>query len=195
MTLWIPLGGYLLGSIPFAFLVARRMAGVDVRFTGSGNVGATNVLRATNRQTALVVAVLDLAKGSAAVWLAGALGAGDAGRAATGLAAVLGHVYPVWLRFRGGKGVAVTCGAFGVLAPLATLIAALIFTTVLWATRYVSLGSLMAALALPPLVEATGGVAAVTYAAAAVAAVITVRHRGNLRRLINRTERRLGESA
>jgi glycerol-3-phosphate acyltransferase PlsY len=195
MTLWIPLGGYLLGSIPFALLVAKRMAGVDVRFEGSGNVGATNVLRTTNRQTALVVALLDLAKGSAAVWLAGALGAGDAGRAATGVAAVVGHVYPVWLRFRGGKGVAVTCGVFGVLAPLATVIAAFIFTVVLWTTRYVSLGSLMAALALPPLVEATGEATAVTYSAAAVALLITFRHRGNLRRLLNRTERRLGEPA
>jgi glycerol-3-phosphate acyltransferase PlsY len=195
MTLWIPLAGYLLGSIPFAFLVAKRVAGVDVRFTGSGNVGAANVLRATNSNVALIVALLDLAKGSAAVWLAGVLGAGEAGGAATGVAAVLGHIYPVWLRFRGGKGVAVTCGAFGVLAPLATLIAAAIFTVVLWATRYVSLGSLMAALALPPLVEATGGAQAITYGAAAVAAVVVFRHRGNLRRLLNRTERRLGEPA
>jgi glycerol-3-phosphate acyltransferase PlsY len=195
MTFWIPLGGYLLGSIPFAFLVARRLAGVDVRLAGSGNVGATNVLRTTNKRTALVVALLDLAKGSAAVWIAGALGASEASRAATGVAAVIGHVYPVWLRFRGGKGVAVTCGAFSVLAPAATAAAALIFTVVLWSTRYVSLGSLMAALALPPLVDATGGMAPVTYAAAAVASVITFRHRGNLRRLLNRTERRIGEPA
>jgi glycerol-3-phosphate acyltransferase PlsY len=195
MMLWMPIAGYLLGSIPFALLVARRAAGVDVRFAGSGNVGAANVLRTTNRQTALIVALLDLAKGSAAVWMAAALGAGDAGRAATGLAAVLGHIYPVWLRFRGGKGVAVTCGAFSVLAPLGTALAIAVFTAVIWLTRYVSLGSLTAVLALPPLIDATGGSTPVVQAAGAVAALIVFRHRGNLRRLLNRTERRLGEHA
>lgn len=195
MTIWMPFAGYLLGSIPFALLVARRVGGVDVRFAGSGNVGATNVLRTTNRQAALIVVLLDLAKGSAAVWMAAALGAGDAGRAATGLAAVLGHIYPVWLRFRGGKGVAVTCGAFTVLAPLATGIAVVLFSAIIWITRYVSLGSLTAVLALPPLIDATGGAPIVVQAAAGVAALIVFRHRGNLRRLVSGTERRLGEHA
>jgi glycerol-3-phosphate acyltransferase PlsY len=195
MMIWMPFAGYLLGSIPFALLVARRVGGVDVRFAGSGNVGAANVLRTTNRQAALIVVLLDLAKGSAAVWMAAALGAGDAGRAATGLAAVLGHIYPVWLRFRGGKGVAVTCGAFTVLAPLATGIAVVLFTGIIWITRYVSLGSLTAVLALPPLIDATGGAPVLVQAAAAVAAVIVFRHRGNLRRLVSGTERRLGEHA
>ena len=193
--IWIPLAGYLLGSIPFAFLVARRMAHVDVRVIGSGNVGAANVLRSANTPAAVTVVLLDLAKGSTAVWLAGQLGANEPLRAATGLAAVIGHVYPVWLRFRGGKGVAVSAGAFGVLAPAATAIALGIFTLVVWATRYVSLGSLMAALALPPLAEATRAPVEITYAAAAAAAIVVFRHRTNLRRLINRTERRLGEHA
>ena len=193
--IWIPLAGYLLGSIPFAFLVARRMAHVDVRLIGSGNVGAANVLRSTSATVAVTVVLLDLAKGSTAVWLAGQLGASGPLRAATGVAAVLGHVYPVWLRFRGGKGVAVSAGAFGVLAPAATAIALGIFMVVVWATRYVSLGSLMAALALPPLADALQMPVEVTYAAAAVAAIVVFRHRANLRRLINRTERRLGEHA
>jgi glycerol-3-phosphate acyltransferase PlsY len=197
MTIWLPIGGYLLGSIPFAFLMARRLGGVDVRAAGSGNVGAANVLRTTRASVAIAVVALDLAKGSAAVWLAGELGAGVAARAVTGVAAVIGHVYPIWLRFRGGKGVAVAAGVFGVLAPPATAIAVAIFVTTVWATRYVSLGSIIAALALPPLVGGVGATSdsePLVYAAAAAAALILFRHRGNLRRLLNRTERRLGEA-
>jgi glycerol-3-phosphate acyltransferase PlsY len=197
MTIWLPIGGYLLGSIPFAFLMARRLGGVDVRAAGSGNVGAANVLRTTRVSVAIAVVALDLAKGSAAVWLAGELGAGVAARAVTGVAAVIGHVYPIWLRFRGGKGVAVAAGVFGVLAPPATAIAVAIFVTTVWATRYVSLGSIIAALALPPLVGSVGATSdsePLVYAAAAAAALILFRHRGNLRRLLNRTERRLGEA-
>lgn len=194
-ALWIPLAAYLLGSVPVAFLLARRTYGVDVRVLGSGNVGAANVLRTTSVPLAVVVALLDFGKGSAAVWLAGELGGHGSARAAAGVAAVLGHIYPVWLGFRGGKGVAVAAGVFGVLAPVAAIMAAAVFTIVVWATRYISLGSLMAAVALPPLVDATGAATPVTYAAAVTAAAIVFRHRGNLRRLVNRTERRLGERA
>ena len=198
MIAWLPVAGYLLGSIPFAFLLARRMGGVDVRVAGSGNVGAANVLRTTRASVAIAVVALDVAKGSAAVWLAGELGAGASTRAATALAAVVGHVYPIWLRFRGGKGVAVAAGAFSVLAPVATAVAVAIFVTTVWVTRYVSLGSVMAALALPPLVGSVGHAAGddpLVYGAAAAAALIVFRHRGNLRRVLNRTERRLGEAS
>ncbi len=198
MMIWLPVAGYLLGSIPFAFLLARGIGGVDVRAAGSGNVGAANVLRTTRPSIAIAVVALDLAKGSVAVWLAGALGAEPAARAATGVAAVAGHVYPAWLRFRGGKGVTVAAGAFSVLAPAATAVAIAIFTTTVWATRYVSLGSVVAALALPPLVgsiEPAAGGDALVYAASAAATLIVFRHRTNLRRLLNRTERRLGEAA
>lgn len=198
MIAWLPVAGYLLGSIPFAFLLARRIGGVDVRVAGSGNVGAANVLRTTRASVAIAVVALDVAKGSAAVWLAGELGAGAATRAATALAAVVGHVYPIWLRFRGGKGVAVAAGAFSVLAPVATALAVAIFVTTVWVTRYVSLGSVMAALALPPLVGSVGRAAGddpLVYGAAAAAALIVFRHRGNLRRVLNRTERRLGEAS
>jgi glycerol-3-phosphate acyltransferase PlsY len=177
--------------------MARRLGGVDVRAAGSGNVGAANVLRTTRASVAIAVVALDLAKGSAAVWLAGELGAGVSARAVTGVAAVIGHVYPIWLRFRGGKGVAVAAGVFGVLAPPATAIAVAIFVTTVGATRYVSLGSIIAALALPPLVGGVGATSdsePLVYAAAAAAALILFRHRGNLRRLLNRTERRLGEA-
>jgi glycerol-3-phosphate acyltransferase PlsY len=195
VNVWLPLAGYLLGSIPFAFLLARRFKGIDVRAAGSGNVGAANVLRTTGRTMGVVVAFLDLLKGSAAVWLATALGAGPGTRAVTGAAAVLGHVYPFWLRFQGGKGVAVAAGAFGVLAPVATGIAFSLFVVVIGVTRYISLGSVVAAVALPPLIDATGGPAPAVWSACAVAGLIVFRHRANVQRLLARTERRLGESA
>src|SRR5262252_8817212 len=110
---------YLLGSIPFALILARRWGGSDVRLVGSGNLGAANVMRASGVAAGLLVAALDMAKGAASVWLAGRMGAGSALPAAAGLAAIVGHIYPIWLRFRGGKGVATACGVFSVLTPLA----------------------------------------------------------------------------
>jgi glycerol-3-phosphate acyltransferase PlsY len=187
------LNGYLLGSIPFAFLLARHWTGVDVRMSGSGNVGATNVLRLTTPSLGLAVLALDVAKGSTAVWVARAAGRGDLVCAAAGLAAIVGHVYPVWLQFRGGKGVAVACGVFSVLAPLVTAVAVGVFSAVVWATRYVSLGSVVASLALPPLAYGLGASAAVVVAASAAALLIVVRHRENLARVRAGTERRLGE--
>jgi glycerol-3-phosphate acyltransferase PlsY len=192
MTMWILLGAYLVGSIPVAFVIARHFGGVDVRFAGSGNVGATNVLRTTRPSLGIAVALLDVAKGAGAVWLAGELGAGNGLRAAAGVAAVVGQLYPVWLRFRGGKGVAVTAGAFGMLAPVAACLAAALFVVVVWTTKYVSLGSMLAAIVLPALVGATRGQDAVTYAAAAASVLILFRHRTNVRRILNRTESRLG---
>ncbi|MCY4029362.1 MAG: glycerol-3-phosphate acyltransferase, partial [Acidobacteria bacterium] len=108
---------YLAGAVPFAHLVARRRRGVDVRYAGSGNVGATNVLRLAGAPLAGLVLVLDVGKGAVAVLAARALGADEGAQAAAGAAAVVGHVWPVWLGFRGGKGVAVAGGAFAVLAP------------------------------------------------------------------------------
>jgi acyl phosphate:glycerol-3-phosphate acyltransferase len=183
--------GYLAGSVPFAFLLARR-AGIDVRLAGSGNVGAANVLRTTGAWRGVAVMSLDVAKGAAAV-LAVHLVAGGASLAAlTGAAAVVGHIYPVWLRFHGGKGVAVAAGVFGVLSPLATGVAAALFLVIVWATRYVSLGSIAATLALPPVAWWAGAPPAVVLAAAGTAALILFRHRANLRRLRLGTERRMG---
>src|SRR5689334_6458478 len=142
------LAGYLAGSVPFAFLLARR-AGIDVRFAGSGNVGATNVMRTTGTRRAIAVMALDVAKGALAVALAWRIHAGVTLTALAAAAAVVGHIYPVWLRFHGGKGVAVAAGVFGVLAPIATAVAAGLFLVIAWLTRYVSLGSIAATLALP----------------------------------------------
>src|SRR4030095_838419 len=109
--------GYLTGSVPFAFLLARR-AGIDVRFAGSGNVGAANVLRTTGTGRGVAVMALDVAKGALAVWLAHFSHAGAATTAVAGTAAVVGHIYPVWLRFHGGKGVAVAAGGLRVVKPV-----------------------------------------------------------------------------
>jgi acyl phosphate:glycerol-3-phosphate acyltransferase len=186
--------GYLAGSVPFAFLLARR-AGIDVRIAGSGNVGAANVLRTAGARRAVLVMALDVAKGAAAVVLAHAAIGGVAAGALTGAAAIVGHIYPVWLRFHGGKGVAVAAGVFSVLAPAATAIAALLFLVTVWMTRYVSLGSVAATLALPPAAWLAGESRAVVFAAAGTAALILFRHRANLRRLRSGIEPRMGVRA
>lgn len=183
--------GYLAGSVPFAYLLARR-AGIDVRVAGSGNVGAANVLRTTGAWRGVAVMALDVAKGAAAVLVA-YLAAGGASLAAmTGAAAIVGHIYPVWLRFHGGKGVAVAAGVFCVLSPIATAIAAALFLVTVWLTRYISLGSIAATIALPPAAWLSGAPRGVVVAAAGSGLLILFRHRTNLRRLRAGTERKMG---
>jgi glycerol-3-phosphate acyltransferase PlsY len=192
--MWPILLGYLAGSVPFAFLLARR-AGIDVRVAGSGNVGAANVLRTTGAWRGAIVMALDVAKGALAVALALVTHAGVTLTALTAAAAVVGHIYPVWLRFHGGKGVAVAAGVFVVLTPIATGLAFALFLAVVWATRYISLGSIAATLALPPAAWMTGEPAAVVSVAAGTGALILFRHRGNIQRLRAGTERRMGVRA
>jgi acyl phosphate:glycerol-3-phosphate acyltransferase len=185
--------GYFAGSIPFAFL-AGRVRGLDVRRIGSGNVGATNVLRTSGVVTAACVLLLDFAKGAGAVqWVTRWTGAGDAAPAVAGLAAVVGHVYPVWLRFRGGKGVATAAGAFAILTPLAIAPAVVLFVVTVWVTRFVSLGSLLATIALGPIAAGLGAPASVVTAAVLAALLIVFRHRSNVRRLWAGTEPRVGD--
>jgi glycerol-3-phosphate acyltransferase PlsY len=189
--MWPILLGYLTGSVPFAYLLARRV-GIDVRVAGSGNVGAANVLRTTGTGRAVLVMGLDVAKGVLAVLLAGVANAGVTLTALAAAAAVVGHIYPVWLRFHGGKGVAVAAGVFVVLTPVATAVAAGLFLLIVWGTRYVSLGSIAATIALPPAAWLTGEPKAVVAAAAGTGALILFRHRGNISRLRSGTERRMG---
>ena len=189
--MWPIVLGYLTGSVPFAFLLARRV-GIDVRVAGSGNVGAANVLRTTGAWRGVVVMSLDVAKGVLAVLLAYVTNAGVTLTAIAAAAAVVGHIYPVWLRFHGGKGVAVAAGVFAVLTPAATGVAAALFLVIVSLTRYVSLGSIAATLALPPAAWLTGEPRAVVAAAAGTGALILFRHRGNIRRLRAGTERRMG---
>jgi glycerol-3-phosphate acyltransferase PlsY len=181
---------YLLGSLPFAFLLSRRR-GIDLRRVGSGNVGATNVLRAAGVGRAMAVLVLDGGKGAAAVLLAARISGGGVAPLAAGLASIAGHVYPVWLGFRGGKGVATTAGVFAVLAPGALVAAAGAFVAAVWATRYVSVGSLVGAGTLV-VVTALSATAPTALAASVAAVVVVHRHRGNVVRLRAGTERRVG---
>ena len=187
-------GAYLLGSIPFSFLVARR-SGVDVRTVGSGNVGATNVLRSAGKGAGAIAFVLDFLKGAAATWMAREIAGGVAFPSLAAVVAVLGHMHPVWLRFRGGKGVATGAGAFLPLAPLATAGAIVLFAVVAFATRYVSLASIAASLSLGAIAYLIGTPTPVPLAATLVAMVITWKHRGNIQRLAQGTERRMGAAA
>ena len=184
--------GYVVGSLPIGYLIASRLHGVDLRRVGSGNVGATNVYRSAGLSTALLVIAVDVAKGAGSVLLAAPIGAGASGPVTAGVAAIVGHVYPVWLRFRGGKGVATACGAFSILAPQATAVAGAIFFVTVCATRYVSLGSLAATISLPTLAWFTRASLPIVTGAALAAVLIVERHRGNLARLRAGTERRLG---
>jgi acyl phosphate:glycerol-3-phosphate acyltransferase len=190
MVPWI-LFGYAVGSVPFAYLLARR-AGIDVRVAGSGNVGAANVLRTSGTPLGLTVMVLDIGKGAATVLAAYAGAGSNNSMAAAGAAAIIGHIYPIWLRFHGGKGVAVAAGVFSVLAPVATMLAAAVFFTTVWFSRVVSLGSVAATVALPSVAWLTGSPPAVLAAAIGTGALILFRHRANLRRIASGTERRMG---
>ena len=195
MDVILVLSGYLVGAIPFALLLTRRMGGTDVRRVGSGNVGAANVLRAASMPVAVSVMLLDVGKGCAAVLLARGVGASEAVMAAVAGAAVVGHVFPVWLGFRGGKGVATACGVFCVLAPEATALAVFAFTGVVWLTRYVSLGSMVGAVVLSAAVFFNGEPHAVVVCAVAVAALVLYRHRANMVRLQAGRERRIRQRA
>ena len=199
---------YLIGSVPFGYLIVKSRGAGDVRKTGSGGTGATNVTRRAGRAAGVLTLALDAAKGALAVALARWLLTTDSGAgwwvAAAGLAAVAGHVFPVWLGFRGGKGVATGLGVFACLAPLAVLCVVPVFVAVVWATRYVSLGSITASAALPLFVWLCGGRGAPTpttttaptlapllTAAAAGAALIVFMHRANIGRLLRGTENKL----
>ena len=180
--------GYAVGSLPIGYLVAQTAGGVDLRRVGSGNVGAANVYRTGGLRMGIAVMLADMAKGAAAVLLVG----GSATAVAAGVAAVVGHIYPVWLGFKGGKGVATASGVFGILAPWPTLIAAVAFGATVARTRFVSLGSIVATVLLPIIEWSMPGRRPVDIGATVVAALILFRHRGNVARLWSRTERALG---
>jgi acyl phosphate:glycerol-3-phosphate acyltransferase len=190
---------YLLGSIPFGYLIVRLRAGADIREVGSGGTGATNVTRRVGKGAGAATLVLDALKGVAAVvaarWLAGGGEEGAWVVAAAAVMAVVGHIFPVWLGFRGGKGVATGLGVFLALAPLAVLAAVPIFLLVVWQTRYVSLGSIVTAATAPlwawlwyGVVAPRAGLGQVLAALAVTAALIIAKHGGNMRRLRAGTE-------
>jgi len=184
--------GYLLGSIPFAFLLSRQR-GIDLRRSGSGNIGASNVLRTTGVRAAVIAMVLDGVKGTVAVLVAQLLAAGPIAAVIAAFASVVGHVYPIWLRFRGGKGVATAAGAFAVLAPEALGIASCVFFIAVLATRFISVGSIAGALTLVLVAAFSDAPGIVAIGATGCALIIFYRHRENLARLVAGTERRIGQ--
>lgn len=182
---------YTLGSVPSGYLLGK-LRGVDVRAVGSGNVGATNVARAVGKSQGVITLIADAAKGYLPVLAALHLGQDSLTIALTASAAFLGHLYPLFLKFQGGKGVATGFGALLALAPMATLVLVVVFTLVAGATRIVSLGSLATAAAAPlslwlfyqpPVIVAMGGF---------LGAMVFIRHRGNIHRLLAGTEPRFG---
>jgi glycerol-3-phosphate acyltransferase PlsY len=181
---------YLIGAVPFGYLLVRLKTGRDVRASGSGNIGATNVLRTTGRAAGVATLLLDIGKGYFAVWLAGNLTAhSPLWMSAAALAVMLGHGFPVFLKFKGGKAVASFVGAFLALAPLALGAVLLVFVLVVAFTRYISLGSIVAAACLPFAVWLVPRSQVSVVAAAALGgAFIVWRHKSNLRRLRAGTE-------
>lgn len=190
---------YLIGSIPFGYLIVRAKGGGDVRDTGSGGTGATNVSRRAGKAAGVVTLILDALKGAIAVIIAQLILKGDDTTwlpAAAAIAVIVGHVFPVWLRFRGGKGVATGVGVFLMLAPLAVLFAGVIFVTVVALTKYVSLGSILAAATVPLFVwlfVLEVDLRPVLAASITGALLILFAHRGNIARLLNGTEPRISD--
>jgi glycerol-3-phosphate acyltransferase PlsY len=189
------LAAYLIGAVPVGFLVARGFGVGDIRRHGSGNIGATNVLRAAGRLPALLTLVGDVAKGYLAVAAGGRVAGGEAGALAAGaVAAVIGNCWSVFLGFRGGKGVATGLGAFLKIVPWAVLAAVPVWLVVTVTSRYVSLGSVLAAACVPLAALLLGRYPwASVLAAGAVAAIVIGRHHENIARLAAGTERRLGQ--
>lgn len=182
--------GYLLGSIPFGYILTRICTGDDIRDSGSGATGATNVSRKLGLAGGLATMILDVGKGMLAVWLANAFTQDPRWTALAGLTSVLGHCYPLFLGFRGGKAVATSLGVFLVLAPWPCLAAAGVFVAVVGLTRYVSLGSLLGATVFPLLLWLSGKPDPYSVAASCIALLIIWRHRENVRSLLAGTERR-----
>ena len=194
MNLLALLAAYLAGAVPIGWLVARAFGVSDIRRHGSGNIGATNVLRSLGRVPAVVTLVADVLKGYLAVMLGSALAGGEPSiTAASTVAAVVGNCWSVFLGFRGGKGVATGLGALLRTVPLATLAALPVFVAVVATTRYVSLGSLLGAACVPLGAVMLGYPRASAVAALAVAAIVTARHHANIARLRAGTESRLGQ--
>ncbi len=182
---------YLLGAVPFGYLLVRWKTGKDVRAQGSGNIGATNVMRTTGRGAGIATLLLDIAKGWAAVWIAGRLTEQDAlWMSVAALAVMAGHAYPVFLKFQGGKAVASFVGAFLCLAPGALAVEAIIFVVIVAWTRYISMGSIVGAATFPLAVWLITKMGIPAIAAAVAGAFIIYRHSSNIRRLRAGTENR-----
>lgn len=189
----IVVGAYFLGSLPTALLMVKWVTGADVRLTGSGNVGGANAARAAGLRIGAVVTIVDMGKGALPVMVMQWYDPASRWLALSMLAAVVGHVFPIWLRFRGGKGVATGFGAFLVLAPAAAGAAFLVWLVVIVVGRFVALGSMIASACFPVLLYTMNHPPEpVMWAIVAVAALIVVKHRFNMENLVRGTEPRIG---
>ena len=187
---------YLIGSIPFGYLIVRAKGGGDVRETGSGGTGATNVSRRAGKAAGAITLMLDAAKGAIAVIGARSMLNADSADwliAAAAIAVMVGHIFPLWLRFRGGKGVATGSGVFLALAPIAVLVAGVVFVTVVGLSKYVSLGSIAGALTIPVYSWIAVNPTPVLAAAVVGALLIVLAHRGNIARILRGTEPRISD--
>ena len=189
---------YAIGSIPTSFLIGKAR-GIDVRQEGSGNVGATNVLRAVGKLPALITLVVDVAKGVIAVTLLASIFyakgvpiAFNVFRALLGLSAIVGHNWSIFLKFKGGKGVATSCGVLMILLPKATAIAILVFLITVWLTRYVSLGSILLSAAVPIAAALLGREIELVVLAVTLCILISYRHKANIKRLLRGAENKIG---
>jgi len=194
---WLPLAGYLIGSAPFGFLIARVAGQRDIRASGSGSIGATNVTRIAGPAAGALTLCLDAAKGALSVWLAARVtGYAAVWMIAAAVGAIIGHVFPIWLAGRGGRGVATGLGAYLVICWPAAVAALAIWLAVVGASRYVSLGSLIATASLPVLVyflysPGHAPAHAISVGTTIGATLIIVQHRPNIARLIEGTESRI----
>lgn len=193
IALLAAVAAYLVGSIPFAVLVSRAMGLPDPRSFGSGNPGATNVLRSGSKAAAILTLAGDALKGWLPVWVAVRLGMDETVVAVVALSAFLGHVFSVWLRFKGGKGVATAAGAILALDWRVGAAALMTWVAVVVATRYSSLGSLVAAIVAPAAVYGWRGAGPLFAATCAMCAVLVWRHEGNIRKLLRGEESRIGD--
>ena len=185
----IPLVSYLMGSIPFGYLLVKSTEGKDIRSFGSGNIGATNVFR-KSRLGGILTLVLDAGKGYLAVLMAGWLGGGIEWQAAAAVFAIIGHIFTIWLRFKGGKGVAAGLGAYLALSPLALVTTLGLFVLILLLTRYISAASIGAMALFPLWAYLYGEPAPLIWGAALGAVLIVVKHHQNIGRLLSGTENR-----
>jgi acyl phosphate:glycerol-3-phosphate acyltransferase len=191
MEIIVMIFSYLLGSIPTGYIVGA-LSGIDIRKAGSGNVGATNVARVVGKKRGLLTLIVDVGKGFIPVFVAGRLGLSDTAMALVAILAFLGHLYPVFLKFQGGKGVATALGALLALAPMATVILMVIFALVAVSSRLVSLSSIVAALAAPITLWSLSYSPPIIGTGVFFAVMIIARHRDNIRRLFAGTEPRFG---
>ena len=187
--MFIALFGYLLGSIPTGLVVSRLFTKIDPRQTGSKNIGATNVYRTAGKKLGILTLAIDVMKGALPVWMAIYWGLRPHWVALAGLSPVLGHIFSIFLGFKGGKGVATALGAYLIISPVAVLVEALVFTGIVWKWRFISLGSITCATTIPILIAFfRSDSQAYSVMSVLIAALILYRHQSNIARLLQGTE-------